>query len=131
MANALYPKYKESLLQAGVNLSSGTVKVALIDTATYTYSAAHQFYSSVTGVVGTPATLASKTFANGVFDAADPSFGATSGVTAEALIFYVDTGTPATSALLCYIDTGVTNLPVTPNGGVIDLVFNVAGIFAL
>lgn len=33
MANAIYPKAKEQLLQGGINMSSGTVKVALIDTA--------------------------------------------------------------------------------------------------
>lgn len=131
MSNQLYPKYKEALLQAGVNLSTGAVKAALIDTGTYTYSTAHQFFSSVSGVVGTPVALASKTFAAGVFDAADPTFTAVTGVTAEALIFYVDTGTPATSALLAYFDSGVTNLPVTPNGGDINLLFNASGIFAL
>lgn len=131
MANLLYPLYKQSLLGAGVNLVSGTVKVALIDTSVYTYSAAHQFFSSITGVVGTPVALANKSVLLGVFDADNPSFGATSGATAEAIVFYVDTGTPATSALLAYFDTGVGNLPVTPNGGVIDLTLNVAGIFAL
>jgi len=131
MANALYPKYKESLLQAGVNLSSGNVKAALVDLGTYTYSAAHQFFSSITGVVGTPVALTSKTFTDGVFGAANPSFGATSGVTAEALVFYVDTGTAGTSPLLAFMDTGVGNLPVTPNGGVIDLTLSGSGIFAL
>ena len=39
MANALYPLWKEQLLQftTNNNLSAGTVKVALIDTGTYTY----------------------------------------------------------------------------------------------
>jgi hypothetical protein len=47
MANALYPKYKEAIIQASANSSlTGTVKAVLIDTASYTYSAAHEFYSS-------------------------------------------------------------------------------------
>ena len=131
MANAIYPKFKEQALQGGVNLSSGTVKVALVDTGTYTYSAAHEFFSSISGVIGTPQTLASKTFANGVFDAADVAFPAVTGNTAEALVFYIDTGTPATSRLIAYQDTGVTGLPVTPNGGNINLAFDATGIFAL
>ena len=133
MANAIYPKYKEAILQsaANSNMSSGTVKVALIDTGTYTYSAAHEFYSSVTGVVGTPVTLASKTFANGVFDAADASFTAVSGATAEALLIFIDTGTAGTSRLIAFIDTGVTGLPVTPNSGDINVTWNASGIFAL
>ena len=131
MANALYPKFKESLLQAGVNMSSGTVKVALVDTGTYTYSAAHQYLSSLTGVVGTAQTLGTKTFTNGVFDAADATFTAVTGNSVEALVLYVDTGTAGTSPLIAYIDTGVTNLPVTPNGGDISIVWNASGIFAL
>lgn len=133
MANAIYPKYKEAILQsaANSNLSAGTVKVALVDTGTYTYSSAHEFYSSVTGVVGTPQTIGSKTLTNGVFDGADVSFTAVTGATVEALIIYIDTGTAATSRLVAFIDTGVTNLPVTPNGGNIDITWNASGIFAL
>lgn len=133
MANAIYPKAKEQMLQAGINLSSGTVKVALIDTDTYTYSSAHEFFSSVTGVVGTPQTLASKTFTNGVFDAADVTFPTVTGSTAEALLIYIDTGTAGTSRLILFQDTGVTGLPVTPNGGDINLVFDNGAnrIFAL
>lgn len=131
MANALYPKFKESLLQAGVNLSTGTVKVALVDTGTYTYASTHQYLSSLTGVVGTAQTLGTKTFTNGVFDAADAIFTAVTGNSAEALVIYVDTGTASTSPLVAYIDTGVTGLPITPNGGDINVVWNASGIFAL
>lgn len=133
MANAIYPKYKEAILQsaANSNMSSGTVKVALVDAGTYTYSAAHEFYSSLSGVVGTPQTIGTKTFTNGVFDGADVTFTAVSGATCEALVLYIDTGVAGTSRLIAYIDTGVTNLPVTPNGGDINVTWNASGIFAL
>lgn len=134
MANALYPLWKEQLLQftANNNLSAGTVKVALIDTGTYTYSAAHQFYSSASAAaVGTPQTIGSKTFTNGVFDGADVTFTAVTGNSVEALIIYIDTGTAGTSPLVAYIDTSVTGLPVTPNGGNIQITWNASGIFAL
>ena len=134
MANALYPLWKEQLLQftANNNLSAGTVKVALIDTGTYTYSAAHQFYSSASAAaVGTPQTIGSKTFTNGVFDGADVTFTSVTGNSVEALIIYVDTGVAGTSPLVAYIDTSVTGLPVTPNGGNIAITFNASGIFAL
>ncbi len=134
MANALYPKWKEQLLQftTNNNLSAGTVKVALVDTGVYTYSSADEFYSSVSAaVVGTPQTIGSKTFANGVFDGADVSFTAVTGNTVEALVIYVDTGTAGTSPLVAYIDTSVTGLPVTPNGGDITVTWNASGIFAL
>ena len=130
MASALYPKAKEQMLQGGINLASGTVKAALIDTGVYTYSAAHEFYSSVSGVVGTPVTLGTKTFVNGLFDAADTTFPTTSGSSAEAIIIYIDTGVAGTSRLIAYIDTA-TGLPVTPNGGDINIAWNASGIFQL
>ena len=58
MANAIYPLWKQEILKGTSNnlLNSATgatgVFVALVDTGTYTYSAAHQFYSSLTGIVG-------------------------------------------------------------------------------
>lgn len=134
MANAIYPKYKEAILGGGANvdLLTGTVKVALVDTGTYTYSAAHQFLSDLTGVVGTAQTIgATKSVTNGVFDGADVTFSTVSGATAEALVIYIDTGAAGTSRLVCYLDTSVTGLPVTPNGGNITVTWNASGIFAL
>ena len=134
MANAIYPKYKESLISGGsnVNLSSGTVKVALVDTGTYTYSASHDFYDDVSAaVLGTPQTIGSKTVTSGTFDGADVTFSSVSGSSVEALVIYVDTGTPGTSPLVAYIDTSVTGLPVTPNGGDISITWNASGIFTL
>jgi hypothetical protein len=133
MANALYPKFKEQALQGGVNLSSGNIKAVLVDLADYTYSAAHEFLSDVAagGRVATSGNLASKTFTNGVFDSADPSFTAVTGDVSEALILYIDTGTPSTSRLIGFYDTGVSGLPVTPNGGDINITVNASGWFAL
>jgi len=132
MANALYPKWKEAIAQNTANSSlTGTVKVALVDTGTYTYSAAHEFQSSLSGVVGTAQTIGTKTYTNGVFDGADVTFTAVTGATVEAIVIYIDTGSSATSRLVAFIDTGVTNLPVTPNGGDITITWHASGIFAL
>jgi hypothetical protein len=134
MANALYPKWKQQLLQFAANndLSTGTVKVALIDTGTYTYNSTNQFWSSaVSAVVGTPQTIGSKTFTNGVFSGSNVTFTSVSGATVEALIIYIDTGTDATSPLVAYIDSDVTGLPVAPNGGNITITWSGSGIFAL
>jgi hypothetical protein len=131
MANAVYPKALEQMLQGGINMSSGTVKAALVDVADYTYSAAHQYYSSVSAaVVGTPQTLATKKFSLGIFNCDDASFSALTGDSVEALVIYVDTGTEATSPLVAYIDTG-NGLPFTPTGGVANIVWNASGIFQL
>lgn len=131
MASGLYTKGKEALLNGTINLESDTIKVAMVDTGTYTVDLAnHDFYNDVSGVVGTPQTLGSKTFTNGVFDAADVTFTAVTGNSVEALVIYEDTGNSATSSLLVYIDSG-TNLPVTPNGGDITIQWNASGIFSL
>lgn len=133
MANALYPKAKEKFLSGSINMSSDTIKAALIDTGTYTYSAAHEFWSDASAaLVGAAVTLGSKTVTSGVFDAADISFTSVTGNTVEALIIYKDTGSAATSPLIAYIDTA-TGLPVTPNGGNIDVVWDSGAnkIFAL
>lgn len=124
MASVIYPKAKESFLSGAINLTSDTIKIILVDSGTYTYSAAHQFRSSLSGTGGTAQTLGTKTVTNGVFDAADVTFTAVAGtVSYEALVIYKDTGSAATDNLIAYIDTG-TGLPVTSNGGDITVAFD-------
>ncbi|MBK7424293.1 MAG: hypothetical protein IPJ48_15110 [Propionivibrio sp.] len=131
MANLLYPLFKQRLLSPGIDLSSVTLRAVLVDTGTYTYSAAHDAYDDLAGVVGTESgTLGSKTFTNGVFDCADATFTAVTGATAEAVVIFVDSGTASTDYLVAYVDTG-SNLPVTPNGGDITAQWNASGVFAL
>jgi hypothetical protein len=133
LANAIYPLYKQALLDADANvdLDDGTTKVALIDTGAYTYSAAHDFYDDLAGVVGTDQTIANTTVAAGLFDGDNVTFTAVTGNTVEALVIYIDTGVAGTSRLVAYIDTGVTGLPVTPNGGDITITWHATGIFQL
>lgn len=132
MANVIYPLWKQELLQGSSNTSlTGTVKVALVDTGTYTYSASHQFYSHLSGVVGADQTIGSKTYTNGVFDGADLSFTGVSGNSIEALVIYISTGVAGTSRLVAYMDTDVLALPLTPNSGDISVTWAAAGIFQL
>ena len=133
MPNVIYPKFKEQALQGGVNLASGNIKAVLVDLADYTYSAAHEFLSDVPAAarVATTGNMASKTFTNGTFDSADPSFTAVTGDVSEALILFIDTGTAGTSRLIAFYDTGVGGLPFTPNGGDINVTVNASGWFAL
>lgn len=133
MANAIYPLYKQALLDgsANIDINDGTVKVALVDTGVYTYSAAHEFLTSLTGVVGTAQTIAATTVANGLFDGDNVTYTSVTGNSVEALVIYIDTTVAGTSRLVAYIDTGVTGFPVTPNGGDITVTWNVSGIFQL
>jgi hypothetical protein len=136
MARAIYPKYKEAILSGGsnTNLVSGDVKLFLVDTGIYTYSAAHEFLSDVTGVVATAIALAgTKSVTNGNFKTttAAQTFTAVSGNSAEAIIYYVNTGSAATSRLV-YYDDQATGLPVTPNGGDITVTVDTTnGIFTI
>lgn len=141
MANALYNKFKEKVLNPGtlgttsgdaVDLIDDTIKVAIVDTGTYTFSAADEFYTSISSaVVGTPQTLGTKAITNGTFSAANATFTSVSGASVEALVLYKDTGTAGTSSLIAYIDTVSSGLPVTPNGGNITITWNGSGIFSL
>jgi hypothetical protein len=134
MANAIYPKYKEAILDSLTNadLNDNTVKVALIATGE-TYVGTDSFLSDITGgnIVGTAQTLGNTTVTNGLFDADDATFTAVSGAQVVALLIYIDTGVGSTSRLVAWIDTGVTGLPVTPNGGNITVTWNASGIFQL
>lgn len=132
MASVVYPKFKEGILQGTWNLSSAAVRAVLIDTGTYSYSAAHDFYNDLSGVVGSESgALANKTFTNGTFDADNITFSAVTGNTVEAIVYFVDTGNAATDALICYVDSASSGLPATPNGGDIVVAHNASGIFSL
>lgn len=137
MANAIYPAFKEFLLgtATGPDLDNASVnvKAVLIDLADYTYSSAHDFLDDVAAGsrVATSGNLASKTVALGVFDTADFAFTAVTGDQSEGLILYIDSGTASTSRLIAFYDTGVTGLPVTPNGGDINITVNASGWFSL
>lgn len=138
MANAIYPEYKEFLLSAAANVSldqNDTTNgpfIALVDTGTYTYSSAHDFYNDLSGIVGTDQRIATPTVANGTFDGDNVTYTAVSGATVEALVIYrKNSGANTTWKLVAYIDTSVTGLPVTPNGGDITVSFNASGIFTI
>lgn len=137
MANAVYPKYKEALLNGSANSAitgSGTTGLyaALIDTGTYTYNSSHEFYSSLSGIVGTDQEITSPTLVNGTIDGGDVTFTGVTGASVEAIGLYrKNAGANTTWRLVAYIDTGVTGLPVTPNGGDIIITWNASGIFTL
>ena len=131
MSNNLYPIWKKALLDdssganANLNETGGEGTFALlIDTGTYTYSDAHDFFNDLSGVVGTAngEEITSPTTTSGVFDGANVTFSSVSGNTVEAIvIFRKNAGANTTWYLVAFIDTGVSGLPVTPNGGDITI----------
>lgn len=120
MANALYPLAKAQFLQAGLNLLTADIRLILIDSADYTYSAAHEMLTSVPAgarvAVSTSLTGKSIIAATAGFLSDFKTFSAVVGDISEALIMYEHTGVDATAKLIAYLDTGISGLPVTPDG---------------
>lgn len=138
MANAVYPKWKEALVTAAANSAltgSGATGLyaVLVDTGTYTYNAAHQFYSSLAGIAGIEQEVTAVTTVDGIIDGNNVAYlGVVAGPNLEAIVlFRKNAGANTTWRLVCYLDSGVVGLPVTPNGGDIAIAWNVAGIFGL
>lgn len=125
MANALYAKGREGFLDGSIDWDTNTIKCVLVDAADYTPNlSTHDNLDDIpSGArVGTPQTLASKTVADGVADAADVTFTAVTGDPCEYIAIWKDTGTESTSRLIALIDTVASGaLSVTPNGGDITI----------
>jgi hypothetical protein len=142
MANTIYPKYKAALLAPSgisptptLDLLTSNVKIALIDTGAYTYDGGHdEFLSDIPSgaIIAETGNLDGKAVgADGSFDSNDPTFTAVTGVQCEALVIYIDTGDDSSSRLVAYQDTGIAGMPITPNGGDINITVDVDGWFTL
>jgi len=119
MANLVYNRCKQGLLQGDFDLSNGadTIKVALVTNAYTPDVDGHEDYADITnevvgaGYVAGGAALANQAVTKddlddeGVFDANNVTWaGAT--FTARRAIIYKDTGVPGTSLLIAVIDFG-------------------------
>lgn len=123
MANALYGKGREGFLAGDIDWDGNDIRIILIDDADYTKSIdADDFLDDIAAGarVATSDALASKTVALGVADAADKTWSSVTGDVSEEIVGYQHTGTEGTSHLIFNIDTA-TGLPVTPNGGDIEV----------
>lgn len=139
MANAVYPLIKQSwMTEADTNKSldqtsaTNAVYAALVSTA-YTYSAAHQFWSSVVAnVVNTPQQITTPLVANGLFKGDTVTYTNVTGAQIGSLVlFRQNAGANTTWRLVLYLDTGIASFPFTPNGGNMVVVWNAGGIFQL
>ncbi len=109
-----YPLFLQALFERPANSAlSGTLKVVGLK-STYTYSAAHDFLDDIPAPArtGTPQTIGSKTYVNGVLDGADVTFPASPGLAGMvAAAVYLDTGVEATSMLVA-LKRNIQGLPV-------------------
>jgi hypothetical protein len=128
-STTIYNLARQALLQAGINFTSDTIKVALC-TSSYTPSQSHQYYSNLTNEVSSTntgyttggATLGGKSLAaNGnTYTARASATQWTAGsanLTARYAIVYKDTGTGSTSPLICYVLLDTTPADVTATSG--------------
>ena len=132
MANVLYPKYKQALLNKEHDMDTDSIRATLIDSGAYTYAGTHASYSTdvpAGAKIAVSAQLTTPTIVDGVFDTADFAWTAVSGAQSEAIIVFIDTH--ATKGMAAFYDTGMTGMPVTPNGGNINVTVNASGWFAL
>lgn len=115
MADVIYNSFKAYIMDGSIDLDTDTINVMLV-TSSYTPNQdTHEDKADVTNeVTGTGYTadgeaLASKavtiddTDNEGVFDAADVTWGSST-ITARGAVIYKDTGSAATSLLICYLD---------------------------
>lgn len=143
MANSFYNAFLNGILGAHatrVDLDTDPVGMALVDNGSADGApdaAADDFWDDQdAGLIGSIYTLAAKDIGGagaGVFDNTTnpaPAFTAVSGATVESLVFFKHTGTPSNSNLICWFDTA-TGLPLTPNGGDVNVTFNASGIFKI
>ena len=130
MANALYPLGKKKILDADIDLDTDDIRVALIDTGTTTYNAAHDFVDDISaGIVARSTALQNTTTTAGVFDADNITISAVSGSTVEAVVVYKYNASDASAALIAWIDTPA--IAFTPNGSDVLVTFNASGIFEI
>jgi len=121
MANKVYPSYKAACMSGGpaTNLLTGNVKALMVDTGAYTYDDADEFLADIPSgaVIATSGNLGGKSVsALAAFKSANARWDGVTGVSVEAVVLIIDTGSRASSRLVAYWDTGVTGLPVTPSG---------------
>jgi hypothetical protein len=124
MANALYDKGRNRFAIGDIHWKASggdTIKTALVDN-TYTPNlSTDEFWSEISAKkVGTPQALTLLDPVVGVCDANDVTFTAVTGNQVNYIVLYKDTGVEGTSPLIACIDTA-TGLPVTPNGGDIQV----------
>lgn len=137
MANALYDTFKRDLqITATFDMDvASAIVAALIDAADYTYSAAHDEFSGgardvpLAAVVSTAVLPSLTVSSTGVFDSGDFTWTAVTGDQSENIILHDDPST--NDRLVAFYDTGMTGMPVTPNGGNINVTVNASGWYAL
>jgi hypothetical protein len=119
----LYPTGKQALLRGQIDLETDTIKAQLV--GGYTYDAAHNDTSDLTGLVGSPVIVDVTDTTGGTALCADLVYNNLSGADVTGIAFYKD-NTPAPGTLLTYCDQRADTVPINvePNGGDVTFTFD-------
>ena len=128
MAENFYTPFLDALMNGEFNFGTADVSAIIVSTtsggtlaADFPFNAAHEFISSCNtlAIVAGPVALTGVVQANGTVSADSiitfPTVAATAPQTGQAVVYFENTGTAATSRLIGH-NTDYTNLPVAPNG---------------
>src|SRR5262245_21777969 len=135
--SAMYPLWKRALLTGAANadLDENTAQdgyyCALIQSGMYSFSALHEFYTSLTGVLGTDQLIANVSIANSTTDGDDVMFTTIPAATAiGAIVTYRrNAGGSGTWRLVHFYDG--PGLPAISAGGPVTVQWNPVGIHTL
>lgn len=120
MANAWYDSGVEGFAGGDVAWDTSDIRLILIDEADDTIDLAVDDFlddRASAARVATSGSFASKTFADGILDAADVTLTSVTGDPSESIDVYChDGGADSARRMLLNFDTA-TGLPVTPDGG--------------
>lgn len=135
-----YPSFTYRVARGDIAFLTDTIK-ALLATATYTLSTAHDALDDITNECADAGyarqTLGTKTITQDgslrtVFDAADLDFGNNVSISGRYIIVFKDSGTASTSYLLGYCDlTGGAGGNVSSVNSDFDLAWNASGIYRI
>lgn len=111
--NVIYPKMLEALCAKTFTggLPAQDLKLALCTDGGYTYSASHQYMSSVTRIADSDAVTGTRVEAGGVLRADAVRFESVTGGDVTKAVLYVDSGTDATSAVVAYYELPTAYTP--------------------
>lgn len=108
MANFIYKKAKEALLNGDIAVDTNDLKILFVDTTTYTANQnTDEFVSDITSsaIKQRSIALTNKTTTDGTLDADDVHTSAYIGSSFNAIILYQVGSSDSNSRLISYIDT--------------------------
>lgn len=132
----IYDSFRNYLAVGSANLSSVTIKAALVNTLAnvasgYVFSAAHTTLANVPAVaIQATGTLANVVVSSGRVNADDLAIESVTGGDINAVILYVSTANSSTSPLI-FIQSDGEGFPVEPDGGTINVIWQNSDPFIL